>query len=73
MTLMESIQECGCTACECCKCDDQLVMARGRLRLAQRHLRQARRAGNKGSAEYWLRQTKYLLDEIERLERAEKK
>jgi hypothetical protein len=72
MTLMERVLECGCTNCACCECGEQLIMAKGRLRLAQRNLCQSRRAGNKGSSEYWLRQVKYLQDEIERLQRADK-
>jgi hypothetical protein len=73
MALMESVRECGCTDCDCCQCGEQLVVAKGRLRLAQRHLAQSRRNGNPGSVEYWIRQVKYLRDEINRLYRAEKK
>ena len=69
MALMESIRECGCTDCDC----EELTVAKGRLRIAKRRLCQAQRSDKPGHVDYWIRQVKYLREEIDWLYRAEKK
>ena len=73
MTLMEEVRECGCTDCDCGDCCEELTVAKGRLRIAQRKLCQARRDEKGACADYWIRQVKYLQEQVDRLYRAEKK
>lgn len=72
MLLLEEEEECGCTGRRRCDCA-LLEETRGRLRLAQRKLAQARRTEDSKGLECCIRKVKLLQDEVDRFYRARKK